>query len=64
MQFLSASQQRFFIEIDKLILKLMYRRIELRTVKTIFKKNKVRVINLSHIKFYDIATVMEQETQK
>lgn len=42
----------------------MYRRIELRTVKTIFKKNKVRVINLSHIKFYDIATVMEQETQK
>jgi len=47
------------IDIDKLILKFIYRSIELRTVKTIFKKNKVRVINLSHIKFYYIAIVME-----
>lgn len=42
----------FFVEIDKLILKFIWKCKEPKIAKTLFKKNKVRGLKLSDFKTY------------
>lgn len=48
---------RFFVDIDKLILKLLSRDTSRRLAKPVLKKNKVGRIILSYIKTYHIGAV-------
>ena len=60
MQFLSTCPEGFLVDKDKLILKFIGRGAGLRIARTILKKkNKVRVINVSHVKAYYKAIIME-----
>lgn len=49
---------RFFVDIDKVILKLVWKHVGHRMTKTILTKNKVRGITLADIKAYYTAVLI------
>ena len=59
MQFLSKSQQDFFVDVDKIILKFIWIGRKARIAKTILKKrNKVREISPPSFKTYYVVSVV------
>ena len=57
MKFLSKSQQDFFVDIDKIILKLLWKGKVTKIVKSTLKKNNVKKKN--NFKNYNIVRVMK-----
>ena len=52
MQFLSKSQQNFFVDIGKFILKVIWKDKRIRRAKAIMKKNNVEGVTLPNFKTY------------